>query len=224
MSSNFTPSKLSATSLPPMGFLAPFVEYAVDAAQRSVLFWDTLRQRGNQYREHLSETAPHVLNYKVELVMDGRTLERPVNYLLARVLAYCLEYAEGITFSKGLSAPEDPPLSVRDLTGRIQSWIEIGTPDAERLHRAGKAAERVVVYAHRDPTQALRGWSQARIHRAADLEIYRFDRAMIEALMEKLDRRMAFAVAVHDRELYLSLNDGSIQGVVSRVLLTGPAA
>lgn len=159
--------------------------------------------------------------------LDMRVARHPSeseDFLLARVLAYCLEFTEGITFSKGLSDPEDPPLSVRDLTGRIQSWIEIGTPDAERLHRAGKAAERVVVYAHRDPTQASRGWSQARIHRAADLEIYRFDRAMIEALMEKLDRRMAFAVAVHDRELYLSLNDGSIQGVVSRVLLTGPAA
>ena len=72
-------------SVPSLGFFAPFMEYAVDAAQRSVLFWDVLRQRGNQYREHLAETAPHVLNYKVELVMDGRTLERPVNYVLARV-------------------------------------------------------------------------------------------------------------------------------------------
>ena len=67
--------------------LRPFMEYAVDAAQRSVLFWDVMRQRGNQYREHLAETAPHVLNYKVELVMDGRTFERPVNYVLARVLS-----------------------------------------------------------------------------------------------------------------------------------------
>ena len=62
--------------------LAPVFEYMVDAAQRSVLFWDVMRQRGNQYREHLAETAPHVLDYEVELVVDGRTLERPVNYVL----------------------------------------------------------------------------------------------------------------------------------------------
>ena len=64
---------------------APAMEYMIDAAQRNVLFWDVMRQRGNQYREHLAETVPHVLDYKAELVVDGRTLERPVNYLLVRV-------------------------------------------------------------------------------------------------------------------------------------------
>ena len=64
----------------------PAIEYMTDAAQRTVLFWDVMRQRGNQYREHLAETAPHVLDYSVELVIDGRTLERPVNYGLVRVV------------------------------------------------------------------------------------------------------------------------------------------
>jgi pimeloyl-ACP methyl ester carboxylesterase len=64
----------------------PAVEYLVDAAQRSVLFWDVMRQRGNQYREHLEETAPHVLDYEAELLVDGRKLDRPVNYALARVV------------------------------------------------------------------------------------------------------------------------------------------
>src|SRR5215813_3441233 len=69
----------------PFGMFATAMDYMVDAAQRSVLFWDVMRQRGNQYREHMAETVPHVLDYEVELVMDGRTLERPVNYLLARI-------------------------------------------------------------------------------------------------------------------------------------------
>ena len=54
----------------------PAIEYVTDAAQRWVLFWDVMRQRGNQYREHLAETAPHVLEFSVELVIDGRTLDR----------------------------------------------------------------------------------------------------------------------------------------------------
>ena len=66
--------------------LGPAAEYMLDAAQRWVLFWDVLRQRGNQYREHLSEEVPHVLDYGVELVIDGRTLERPVNYALVRII------------------------------------------------------------------------------------------------------------------------------------------
>ena len=72
-----------------MSMFGPFalaMEYGVDAAQRTVLFWDTMRQRGNQYREHLAETAPHVLDYEVELIIDGRTLDRPVNYCLVRVI------------------------------------------------------------------------------------------------------------------------------------------
>src|SRR5690349_24434064 len=64
----------------------PFLDYFIDAAQRGVLFFDVLRQRGNQYREHLAETVPHVLNFEAELVMDGRTLKRPVNYALVRIV------------------------------------------------------------------------------------------------------------------------------------------
>jgi hypothetical protein len=65
---------------------APAMEYAIDAAQRTVLFWDVMRQRGNQYRERLAKTAPHVLHYEVELIVDGRALDRPVNYGLVRVV------------------------------------------------------------------------------------------------------------------------------------------
>ena len=70
----------------PLGIFAPAMEYMVDAAQRSVLFWDVMRQRSNQYRQHLTETAPHVLDYEVELVLDGRTFDRPVNYALVKVV------------------------------------------------------------------------------------------------------------------------------------------
>lgn len=64
----------------------PVYNYLIDAAQRTILFWDVMRQRGNAYREHLSETAPHVLDYQVELVVDGRKLDRAVNYVLVRVV------------------------------------------------------------------------------------------------------------------------------------------
>jgi len=64
---------------------ASALEYLVDSGQRSVLFLDVMRRRGEQYREHLAETVPHVLNYEVELVADGRHLKRPVNYGLVRI-------------------------------------------------------------------------------------------------------------------------------------------
>src|SRR5262244_4192870 len=86
MSSTPKPESLPDLSTMPFGVFAPAMEYAIDAAQRSVLFWDVMRQRGNQYLEHMAETAPHVLDYKVELVADGRKFDRPVNYALARVV------------------------------------------------------------------------------------------------------------------------------------------
>ena len=76
----------SIGALTPLGMFAPVMDYMVDAAQRSVLFWDVMRQRGNQYRQHLAETAPHVLDYEVELLVDGRKLDRPVNYALVKVV------------------------------------------------------------------------------------------------------------------------------------------
>jgi len=84
-SSQAHPSSVGAFAAP-LGVFGPAMEYMVDAAQRSVLFWDVMRQRGNQYREHLAETVPNVLDYEVELVLDGRTLERPVNYGLVKVV------------------------------------------------------------------------------------------------------------------------------------------
>jgi len=68
------------------GLVGPAMDYAIDAAQRTVLFWDVMRQRGNQYREHLAETVPNVLSYEAELIIDGRTLPRPVNYGLVRIV------------------------------------------------------------------------------------------------------------------------------------------
>jgi pimeloyl-ACP methyl ester carboxylesterase len=68
------------------GLVAKAVEYMVDAGQRSVLFLDIMRQRGDQYREHVAQTAPHVLSYAAELVIDGRKLQEPVNYVLVRII------------------------------------------------------------------------------------------------------------------------------------------
>src|SRR6476646_3075948 len=79
-------SPASTDAFAPFGVFAPAMEYMVDAAQRSVLFWHVMRRLGNQYREHLAETAPHVLDYEVELLIDGRTLDRPVNYCLVKVV------------------------------------------------------------------------------------------------------------------------------------------
>jgi len=138
------------------------------------------------------------------------------DYLVTRVLAYCLEYAEGISFSSGLSDPDEPTLAVRDLTGALRVWIEIGSPDAPRLHKASKAADRAVVYTHKDPVQLLRQLEGARIHRAEHVEIHAIDRALISAFAARLERRMAMTVSISDRHVFLAMEGATIEGPVAR--------
>ena len=137
-------------------------------------------------------------------------------YFVARLLAYCLEFAEGIVFSKGVSDPDEPTVAVRDLTGALKVWIEIGAPDAARLHKASKASPRVAVYTHRDPAQLQRQLAGARIHRAEAIELYAIDRDFITALVERFDRRMRFALSVSDGMLYLEHNGTTLSGAVER--------
>ena len=88
MSSQTAPTKTQAAPLSSVSWTNPGLDvwsYWVDAWQRGVLFLDVLQQRSKQYEEHAAKPAPHVLKFGVELVMDGRMLPRPVNYLLARV-------------------------------------------------------------------------------------------------------------------------------------------
>lgn len=138
-------------------------------------------------------------------------------YLVTRLLAYLLEYEEGIAFSRGVSEPEEPAVSVRDLTGAIRTWIDIGTPDAARLHKASKAAERVVVYTHKDPEQFVRRLEGEKIHRADALELYAIDRTLVGALAAQLERRMAFSMSITDRELYIATGTGTVTGKVTRL-------
>jgi uncharacterized protein YaeQ len=172
--------------------------------------------------------ASTIYNFDIELADSDRGVYESLalrvarhpseseEYLLTRVLAYTLEYTEGIAFSRGLSEPDEPALSVRDLTGAIRSWIEIGAPDAARLHKASKAAPRVAVYTHKDPAQWLRNLAGERIHRAEALELYSVDHGLIAALTARLDRRMTFSLSINDRDLYLSIGADTLTGAVSR--------
>ena len=138
-------------------------------------------------------------------------------HLLTRVLAYCLEFAEGIGFSRGISAPDEPALSVRDLTGALKVWIDIGSPDAARLHKAGKAAPRVAVYTHKDPALLRLQLAGERIHRAEALELYAIDRGLIAGLVQRLERRMQFDLSVTDRHLFISIGHETLSGDVARI-------
>lgn len=135
---------------------------------------------------------------------------------VVRVLAYCLEHADGIAFSNGLAEPEEPAIAVRDLTGAVRVWIEIGAPSAARMNKAAKAAGRVVVYTHKDPDKLLRQWEGERIHRASAIEVVALDPRFVAALAERLDRRTAFSLSVSGGHLYVAIGDTGVECALAR--------
>jgi uncharacterized protein YaeQ len=143
-------------------------------------------------------------------------------YFLTRILAYCLEYTEGISFSNGLFEPDEPTIAVRDLTGVLNAWIDVGAPEASRLHRASKAAPRVAVYTHKDAGQLAARLSLERIHRVAALELYALDREWLAQLAARLARRMQFTLTIAERHVYLSIGEETLSCVIARVPVGSP--
>jgi uncharacterized protein YaeQ len=142
--------------------------------------------------------------------LDLRVARHPsetAEYMLTRVLAYCLEYREGIEMTEGVSSGDEPAVLIRDLTGHVTGWIEVGMPAASRLHRASKRTGRVAVYTHRDVRQLLSQLSGEKIHRAEEIPIYSFDRAAIGEIAAGIERRSTLTLSVADREISLVAGD-----------------
>ena len=109
-----------------------------------------------------------------------------------------------------------PSIGNGSMTGAIRSWIDVGVPEAARLHRASKAVPRVAVYTFKDPARVIRRLAGERIHRVEALELYAIDRALLGVLAARLERRMAWSLSVSDRDLYLTIGGDTLTGAVSR--------
>ena len=135
-------------------------------------------------------------------------------YMLTRVLAYCLEYEEGIDFTAGIASVDEPAILVKDLTGHVRAWIEVGAPDASRLHYGSKLADRTTLYTHRDPAKIMTAWAGKPIHQADKIVIHSFDRGFIDEAVGGLERRNAMTVSVTEVQLYLDLNGAAFSSAI----------
>ena len=163
-----------------------------------------------------------IYNVKVDLsdvdravyeTLDLRMAMHPsetIEYMTTRLLAYCLEYTDGISFTAGLSDGDEPPIVVRDLTGRVTAWIEIGMPDADRLHRASKLADRVALYTHRELRNVMKELERKKIHRAEEIPIYTFDTGFIDAIASRFERRVAMSMSVTEGHIYADIAGQSL--------------
>jgi uncharacterized protein YaeQ len=170
-----------------------------------------------------------IYSFNIDLANSDRNVYQPLElrvarhpsesepYFLTRVLAYCFEYAEGIAFSNGLFEPDEPTIAIRDLTGLLRVWIDVGAPEAARLHRASKAAPRVVVYTHKDPRQLAARLDGERIHRVEALELYALDVGWLATLAAKVERRMTFSLTIAEQHVYLTLGADTLPCVIERI-------
>lgn len=160
--------------------------------------------------------------------LDLRVARHPSEsgaFLLVRVLAYCLEWSEGIAFSKGgISSVEEPAISIHDLTGERLAWIEIGAPSADRLHRAAKATARVALYTDRRVELLRSGLAGQRIHRADEIDLVAFPQPFLRALEAKLERNVRWDLSVSDGHLFVTVGRESFDAEVRPQPLLGPGA
>lgn len=144
--------------------------------------------------------------------LDLRLARQPsetMRWLLSRTIAYCLSYEEGIAFSKeGLASAEEAPVSIRDATGVLLAWIDVGAPAAERLHKASKAARRVSIFTAEPLAHLRREAASQKIHKVDAIEVFVLEPAFLDALDAKLDRNATFELVRSDGHLYVTVAGG----------------
>ena len=169
-----------------------------------------------------------VLRFRIELSdvdrsvyesLDLRVAQHPsetLRHVLLRVLAYACSHEPGLAFSKGgLADAEEPALSVRDATGRMLAWIDVGSPSAERLHKASKACPRVLVFTT-ELAQLRREAKTRAIHRADAIEVWRVDPALVAALEPLVGKQTSLDVTRSDGRLYVTAGGGVHEGAIDR--------
>jgi uncharacterized protein YaeQ len=128
-----------------------------------------------------------------------------LEYMLLRVIGFCCEYEEGLVFSRGLGESEEPAIWAHHLDGKPKKWVEIGSPEADRVHKASKTGAAVAVYSHRLNAALLETYRKKKIHRGENIFIYGVPRKFLEELSGALDRRNELTVARSEGVLYLSI-------------------
>ena len=163
-----------------------------------------------RFRIRLADVARGVYEtFELRLAMHP---SESAPFLLARVIAYCLNLQEGIELTQGIGSPDEPALRVKDLTGTTRVWIDIGNPTARRLHKASKAAKSVRVYTYRDPEILIREMAGEEIHRAETIEVFSLDPKFLNRLGETLDRDNDWEVLHDEGELSVTVRGVTVHG------------
>ncbi len=148
-------------------------------------------------------------------VLEFRAAMHPsesVPFFITRILAYALNYQEGLEFSAGISAPDDPAIRVMGLTGGVDLWIDIGNPTTKRIHKASKSAKEVRIYTHKDVQLLARELREEKVHRLEEIGLFSLDQWFLNAIGATLNRDNHWEMTCNESELYVGVGKGSFQG------------
>jgi uncharacterized protein YaeQ len=140
--------------------------------------------------------------------------------MMARVLAYALNAQEGIAFTKGLSDVDEPDIWVKDLTGAIKLWVDLGQPDEGRIRKACGRADQVLVLCYSSSSDIW--WRQIadKLTRLTNLSVRQMSVETCRELAALAERGMRLQCMIQDGEISLSSEAGSV--AVSLVALKTP--
>lgn len=130
--------------------------------------------------------------------------------MMARVLMYALHAQEGIAFTKGLFDVDEPEVWVKDLTGEIQLWIDIGQPDETRLRKACSRAAQVVVLCYSSSCEIWWKQIEAKLARLKNLTVLQLPAQTSQALAALAARTMQLQCMVQDGEVWLSTEEARV--------------
>lgn len=140
--------------------------------------------------------------------------------LLARILTYALYYEPELTFTKGVGAGDEPDLWVKGPDGRVRSWIEVGLPDAERLVKASRHSERVVLCAFGSSLPVWEKQHLPKLTGISNLTVISLDLAFLGRLTERLQRSISWSLTITEGALYLAMNGETLESSLKH--LSGP--
>jgi uncharacterized protein YaeQ len=137
--------------------------------------------------------------------------------LVARLLAYALFCEEDLVFTRGLCATDEPDLWVKGGDDRVRFWVEVGLPDAERIVKASRHAERVALLAC---GRALPGWEQQHLPKLApvpNLTVIAIDQPFLASLVERLERSVSWSITITEGVCYLTIGEETLETVLNRL-------
>ena len=124
--------------------------------------------------------------------------------LVLRLLAYAVCYRPELAFTRGIGAADEPDLWIKEPDDRVALWIEVGTPEPERLIKASRHAGRVVLLAGAPNRQRWVEQHLARLAGVANLTVIGLDFAVVRRLAAGLERTIAWDVTITGGALYVT--------------------